>query len=253
MFKFIKYELKTYYKNYIGLFLISILLNSFLLYKQGDWMEGIGTALISLVTFGTALVVLIFSVMSFNKDLYEDRGYLTFTLPISSNKILLSKIITSIIWFSIAGIVTSIFQFITIRNLLPDEFLDMFNSLFNFNNIVISLVQGLITILFLLILIYFSITISRLSFGGKKFGKVMAFIFFILLIILYFYTAYKVTVAVPYTINFDIVSDFQYSINSVVVNTGLLRINVASSVFSLLFISSLYYFTWYFIDKKIDL
>lgn len=33
--------------------------------------------------FGTALVVFLYIVGSFRKELYEDRGYLTFTLPLT--------------------------------------------------------------------------------------------------------------------------------------------------------------------------
>ena len=40
--------------------------------------------------------------MDFQKSLYGDRGYLTFTLPVKSWKILASKVITSGTWFVIA-------------------------------------------------------------------------------------------------------------------------------------------------------
>ena len=41
----------------------------------------------------------------FNKTLYTDQGYLTYTLPVKSKDILISKAIVSFVWLALSYIV----------------------------------------------------------------------------------------------------------------------------------------------------
>ena len=62
--------------------------------------------IIALSALSIAITVLI--VVNFYKTLITDQGYLTFTLPVSPTKILLSKIINGTIWSLLFAIVTAI-------------------------------------------------------------------------------------------------------------------------------------------------
>ena len=53
-------------------------------------------------------VVLVLILMRFYKSFLEDEGYLMFTLPVSSGKLLLSKVITGMLWLLIAAVVVTI-------------------------------------------------------------------------------------------------------------------------------------------------
>ncbi len=62
------------------------------------------------------LVVLIWNINMFSKDLYSDTSYLIFTLPVKGRSILGAKLITSIIQVILVNIVAGIFIYINFKN-----------------------------------------------------------------------------------------------------------------------------------------
>lgn len=64
--------------------------------------EALGVAALLLVSLCMFVLTVVVVLTDFHKSLYGDRGYLTFTLPVKSWKILLSKVFVSAIWFVIA-------------------------------------------------------------------------------------------------------------------------------------------------------
>ena len=73
--------------------------------KKGDDMaigEALGVAALLLVSMCMFILTAVVVLTSFHKTLYGDQGYLTFTLPVKSWKILLSKVLVSTSWFVIA-------------------------------------------------------------------------------------------------------------------------------------------------------
>lgn len=65
-------------------------------------VSALGAGILVLVTMALFVVVAVVLMIDFHKSLYGDRGYLTFTLPVKSWKILLSKLIVSGTWLLIA-------------------------------------------------------------------------------------------------------------------------------------------------------
>ncbi len=73
--------------------------------KKGEDMaigEALGVAALLLVSMCMFILTAVVVLTSFHKTLYGDQGYLTFTLPVKSWKLLLSKVIVSTTWFVIA-------------------------------------------------------------------------------------------------------------------------------------------------------
>ena len=62
----------------------------------GEMLSYIALCLIAFVNFILTAVVVM---SNFQKTLYGDQGYLTFTLPVKSSSVLLSKTIVSIFWY----------------------------------------------------------------------------------------------------------------------------------------------------------
>ena len=131
--KLIKYEYKatarTFIPIYIALLLVAIINRMFGI-RNIDIAWGI--SLIALVGLFIALGVLtiIVIVQRFNKNLLGDEGYLMFTLPVKSEQLIASKLIISIVWTIISGIVA----FITFLILLGEA--SLFNEIFkNWNMI----------------------------------------------------------------------------------------------------------------------
>lgn len=73
--------------------------------KGGDDItitEALGVAILLMVTACMFVLTAVVVLTDFHKTLYAEQGYLTFTLPVKSWVILLSKIIVSTVWFVIA-------------------------------------------------------------------------------------------------------------------------------------------------------
>ncbi|NLY53446.1 MAG: hypothetical protein GX060_02295 [Firmicutes bacterium] len=52
----------------------------------------------------------------FQRNLYGDEGYLMFTLPVGTNQLLLSKVITTLIWFNLMLCSAIVFVFLLLRD-----------------------------------------------------------------------------------------------------------------------------------------
>ena len=63
---------------------------------------------LSLAIVAYAIGVQIFLIVRFYKNKFTDEGYLTFTLPVSSQNIFLSSLLNMVIWTVISGIVTAL-------------------------------------------------------------------------------------------------------------------------------------------------
>lgn len=131
--KLIKYEYKAtariFIPIYIALLLVAVINRVF---RIGNIDVAWGISTLALVGLFIALGVLtiIVIVQRFNKNLLGDEGYLMFTLPVKSEQLIVSKLIISIVWTIISGIVA----FITFLILLGEA--SLFNEIFtNWNTI----------------------------------------------------------------------------------------------------------------------
>lgn len=193
MKKFMKYEIKGTYKFILGLLAIIILASSIIQFNILNQVNNMGSdqssllaflVLLSvLVLFGAFIVLLFYLINSFRKELYEDRGYLTFTLPLTGNQIVGSKMIIAIMWSGVVGFVTVAYNAILYLILFSNEYMNEIASgilaEININFFValfISLVSSIVTIL----IIYFSISLSKVSIKNKKIGGFWFILFLII-------------------------------------------------------------------------
>jgi len=115
--KMLKHDLKDYSKSMIPiclmLFIISAVTRIFSL--LGNNIENLKTMfniLFGISTFVFVIVIIVsfvycffISIRNYYKKVLKDEGYLTHTLPIKKSKIILSQVISSLIWILIIGIV----------------------------------------------------------------------------------------------------------------------------------------------------
>ncbi len=114
MGKLIKYNLKCYYKEILILLSLVVLSNLTLFYKVNKCQEIIFVLSIVILSFA-CLVVLIWNINMFSKDLYSDTSYLIFTLPVKGRSILGAKLLTSIIQLILVNIVAGIYIYIHLK------------------------------------------------------------------------------------------------------------------------------------------
>jgi len=264
MGRLIKYEIKGNYKLFGGLFIITALLDVLLLTRINKWSEQAIIGLFSVISIALMVVTLIFVINSFRNDLYEDTGYLTFTLPVSGNKILGSKIITGVLWFAASTLILFIFLKILLGILFDIDVIEKIVLYFNAKEIIVSaLLFGLINLIMLLLMIYFSITLTKVAFKGKKMSKFLGFITFIILNAVIFYIEYKLIKIFPQTMDFtlDFLKNAEGSLGSAgtdsealfSIKNSQLSVNIASLIYNILIYIGLFKSTAYLMENKIDI
>ncbi len=106
--KLIKYEVKATSMIFICMYLAIIGLSIFnKLFTTVHFEWGIvATGCIVVALFvALGVVTVMMAVQRFNKNLLGDEGYLMFTLPVDSKKIIISKLLVTLMWTAISGIV----------------------------------------------------------------------------------------------------------------------------------------------------
>lgn len=261
----IKYELKGNYKLFLGLFIITALVNVVLYSRIDVWYAGAVYGLITLAITVMFVMVLIFNIGSYSKELHEDIGYLTFTLPVSGNKIIGAKAIVALIWFAAASFITGITFLLMAKGNVDWSIINTINDQVKLPLVTIFIIIGVIvSTLQLLMTIYFSITASRVAIRKKKFGKFLGFILFIVLSTVVSYVQYLVVKFIPYTTNIHLARGSQEIFhNSQIVSYGNhvfiqgtaqgLEMNIAGCIYTILIIIGLFIGTGYLIDNKIDM
>ncbi|MCY6355897.1 hypothetical protein [Clostridium sp. ZS2-4] len=261
----IKYELKGNYKLFLGLFIITILVNVLLYSRIGVWHPAAIYSLITLAVTVMFVMVLIFNIGSYSKEMHEDIGYLTFTLPVSGNKIIGAKTIVALIWFAAASILTGITFLLMAKGNVEWGIINVINDQVNLPLMLTFIIIGVIvSTLQLLIIIYFSITASRVAIRKKKIGKFLGFGLFIVLSTAVSYVQYLVVKFIPYSMNIDFTRGSQevfdksqiisYGNYAVIQGTAQgIEMNIAACIYIILVIIGLFIGTGYLIDNKIDM
>ena len=140
--------------------------------------SGIMIFFIVIATISACFISLFILMQRYYKNLFSDEGYLTFTLPVKTGSIILSKLFTAVIWSVIVAVCTIIGVMIFvlfgtsasfINNEVVDGFSQVFKQIFEFYFTgsavqIIYLIEILISIIVSLftniLLMYLAITIG---------------------------------------------------------------------------------------------
>ncbi len=275
MFKYMKYELNGTYKFILGvLALVLILFTAIYTYtnkmRQGSSLGDLFMVLSIMTLFGAALVVFLYIVGSFRKELYEDSGYLTFTLPLTGSQIVGSKLLVALLWFLVLGMGIFLYNLIMVMIFSPFD-LDITKLFSSIKKI--TLKEDIFAVLLavfngfsMLILIYFSMSLSKITFQNKKIGGLW-FILFLVLFGIIGFGDYEISKLLPYYIDFNTFhlktmaslndqyhleynnDGFYMSIDS----PGILAANIASGIYNVVTAVALFFGTGYLLEKKINL
>lgn len=277
MTKYIKYEIKGTYKVILGIIAV-VLIISTVLYNYMD--KGKTSFMLGsfMLMFGAFLITFLYIVNSFKKELYEDRGYLTFTLPLTGKQIVGAKMIVALMWFILLGIIGTLYIFFMIMKMTKPgvvlgevvmEFSSL-NSIGYLRQILIMFISKFIIWIMTLTLVYFSMTLSRVTFRSRKIGG-MWFIIFLVLNIIVGYIGVKIVQVFPYyldlttfkLVNQSIVerylefSSFEYmSFNSssmIMSGGGKSFINTTSTIYMIIITIFAFLSTGYILENKVDL
>lgn len=271
MFKFIKYDLQGCFKDFIIMICTIIILNILLFTRINVWEPQLIVFLNLAISFAAGIVIIIWNIRLFSRDIYEDTAYLVFTTPKSGGNILMNKIITAILQNLIISFFLVAFTAILIQMLkLTQGFvLDTgisFSQIFSAVTsqfIVYSILVLFIVYISFLLTVYLSLALGRVAIKNRKLGKIGTFGIFVVLCIIQAKIEDLLSSAFPQgfmlrIFNFDnagpaIKSTVNTFTNSNSIFLSGVSLNIAELTVSLIFIAAMFYATAYLIENKLDL
>lgn len=205
--KLLKYEFKatsrTFLPIYVALILVSL---GNRLFRMGniDFGLGLTTALLVGLFVALGVLTLIVTIQRFNRNLLGDEGYLMFTLPVTTNELIFSKLLTTIIWSglsTIIGMITFVIlisdyqifkEFTQVWPQLWNEIIQGMNSQFKGQAVLILIgvpLAGLFSYIQCILMIYLSLATAQMPMFAKHRGIISFIIFFVINSVLQLITA----------------------------------------------------------------
>ena len=287
MKKFMKYEIRGTYKFIFGILAVIILASSMIQYNifktmktfenptsfGPDGFTAFMFILSILVIFGAFITAFFYIVNSFKKELYEDRGYLTFTLPLTGNQILGSKLLVAVMWNTVIGSVAFLYNIMLAMIIFKGDVKIIFQEILSVVDIglITTMASGIVSAMLTLILVYFAISLSKVSIGSKKIGG-MWFIIFLILSGVVGYITSMVGEAIPYFLDINTFRIVPLQTVQEIINSGFSNIvigglndfgdlagafpgflNIASFITSILFAVVFFISTGYLIEHRVEL
>ncbi len=252
----LKYEIMGSYKNNLMLIAIDLIVNIALIltaYKFNAFIPNF--VIMTILNIGAFFIMLAFNISSFVNELYDDRGYLTFTLPIKGNRIFGMKLISSLMWMALLSVLSSgpiFYMFnITFTPILDLGIKSYISDYFTLKNILFMFAQGILSYTTFLITAYFSIILSKVAFKDKKVGKFLALIIYLALNTLYSLVQFILTKVLPGGI--EIIKGTSQNFSTGTFGLTGLDINIASSIFGIVMSIILFVLGSNMLDKKVDI
>ena len=223
MLKLLKYEMIQSYRQYfltLGIFLILCVLAPLL----PDFISQVLSSLMIFAMLGISIAVLVNVITNFNRSMYKRPGYLTLTLPVSTEKLVGAKFIGSLIWVFVSSIVLSL-------GILIIVFLIALGN--NFGLVVINLIDSIAMVSSMILSFYAIITLTKTKYIPKH-KTVIGIIVYVALLIL----GSSLLMWQP-------IESFVMSLDS----TASVWFSI---VLNLVLATAFYFFTVYLIDHKIE-
>ena len=250
--------------------IMAYILGSYYIGKGGEDTATTGQVLgmmalliISSCSFFLTVIVMI---SNFQRSLYGEQGYLTFTLPVKSTALLASKVIVSTIWFIAAFVclmgTMAIMYFVIKEDYIGQESYAMIESMLPMllggkslatviAATVISLISFFIRFAVLSIEVYFAISLANTRHFQKK--HLLWTIVFSMGII---YIAESISTLISDNIDFGLAvtaDKITLITNTLQVGASATYVNLMTIIISLLFGAGFFYATHYVMNKKVNI
>lgn len=259
MFKLIKYELIGKWRALAILSISIIILNLALLGLWSVWNHGVIIMLSVLISMVSSVVIFVWCITIFTNDIYDDKGYLTFTVPQRGYSILGAKLIMTIIFSLVVSVISGGFSYILISKAanIP-QWLDKIGVTINVMPSIIFLIYSFVSSALKMLEIYFAITVTRLAVFKKKLGKFIAFLAVVVEFIILAFINLGLSKLFKQDIYIKVIKSVSGSVNSgnstIDTLTRGIPLPIATDiVFPIILFIVLFIATGYMIENKIDL
>ena len=221
----VRYEFKNVNKWFLALY-AAVLALSVIIGIQGSSLsstyyqdKGVVMLVFLSLVFGGLVITLSIStliliIQRFKGSVYDRRGYLTLTLPVSEHQILSAKLLGAFVW-SLASTVVFLFSlYIIISMIQPDAFLSSFAEyiLKNYqDNLLLALISYIFNTLASILCIYLSISIGQLF---NEYRTALAVLAYIVIQTILGFVGLNLRIDIDYNwmISFEIVKDLILSV-----------------------------------------
>jgi len=257
MWNLIKYELKGYYKE-LAILVCSIIFCNLLLFTRINiWPIQVITMGSFLVAFASTIIIFIWNISLYNRDLYGNTGYLLFTLPQKGYSILTSKILTSFIQMTVVNIIACSFTIFNLSRINDfDKIFQMAKESLSAQAVILGTFSTLYQYIYLLIFIYFCITISRVAIRNKKIGKFGAFVSFVIISVILGKLNMWILSLFPQSIKVNVLtpqSFLQLNQYANVTASPAISFNIAYCIFDFITLAAFFLITSYLLEHKMDI
>lgn len=139
--KLLKYELKATSRTFMPLYgalLLVALINNLLSKTSFNFGSTLTLMLLIGLFVALGIATLVLLIQRFNKSLLNDEGYLMFTLPVKPYELILSKLLVTVFWSAISGLVGILTFMLLFIGLDFSFFKEMFTVLFTEMDVVMQ-------------------------------------------------------------------------------------------------------------------
>ncbi len=264
MFKrLLKHQLKTTWKEFNIAYALMILISVFLgvaIISESDALMIIATILYAFSIFAVIGLAIKFFIKLFYSSTYGKRGFLTFTLPISTHSLILSKLVSSLLYlfgFLLSGIISFLVLLLIVDASSLSEIFPIIGdllTLINTNPFItfLYIFEGAISLVAELVLIQFVCAYAQTLTNSKKKENMVFVIYIIASFVFAIIMAFD-----PLSLYVALNSETG-RISLVVLNdTNSMNYISVFSIWTLLIeigkMVGMYFWTVYIIDKKIEI
>ena len=258
MLNLIKYEFKGMSKNITAiiasLFIMLILTNI----KAGIFYGALSTTVVFALGVAVTVLVIIECIRCLGGYLYSNNGYLLFATPMSGYEIIGSRLIVSVVIITVVTICFALFTYFGLitkaLNLMPE----LLNIKINISPYIVLyfIVERIISIVLLLMILYFSMVLGKSVYANKKHEKLIAFITFIIVatLISSIGSIFKNSLIVNISTNNLIPSmgNLNININGTTITNSAVGLNLGNLLYNLIVSAGLFFGTAYIIDNKLE-
>ena len=240
MLKLLKYEIIQSYRQYLLTFAIFLIMCTLTPWMP-DFISGILLTLLIIAFMGISIAINVNVIINFNRSMYKRPGYLTLTLPVSTNKLVAAKYLGSLIWVFASDLVLLLGFMILIFLVGDISFAELLRS----GNVVVEIMSENIGD-FVLHLLDFFVGISAM---------ILSFFFVITLTKTKYIPKYKTVLGIViYLLGLIVVANiFTLSPINNFINSLTYRQSVIFDIITIgIFAGILYFLTVYLIDHKIE-
>lgn len=259
MLKLVKYELIQSWRNFAMVFfgyLILCALTPLLGFNENMMMiQGILVAILACTIMGILFGVFLTVAKNYKTSMFGRNGYLTLTLPVNNHQLLAAKLISSMIWIVLSGLVLLVGMFVLVFSIVGfDQFFAGFQDMMYYFGEFIS-VWGIeflqiLFLMFLNILAFVLLIFCALTLSHTCWIRNHRVFWAIAIIVLYNIITGTVFGELPSIFTYGyMVNGTQYLPEVTMFNQGYW----ISIGYALVQTAALYGLTWFFLEKKVEL